>query len=301
MLHSLLEKRGILANEVNEMRERIKKIGFILLGNALVAFGISTLVLENNLISGGVTGIGITVSHYLGFNISFVVGIINVCLFLLGLLFLGKTFALSTLISTFAFPLLLEFFNTQNIFHHYCDDLLLAVVLAGCFIGIGTGLMIRNDASSGGMDIIAIILNRKCHIPVYLMVNVFDFSILCLQASFSDITLIVYSIVMVFVTSFMLNKTLTRGAKVVQLTIISDHYEAIKQMILMDLDAGVTAMYSEKGYSGNPTKVLMTIIPPVKLNHIKERIKKIDPEAFLVVASVDEVNGRGYTLVRKEQ
>ena len=64
---------------------------------------------------------------------------------------------------------------------------------------------------------------------------------------------------------------------------------------------GVTALYSEKGYSDNPTKVLMTIIPPRKLNPLKERIKALDPEAFLVVAAVDEVNGRGYTLVRQDQ
>ena len=101
------------------------------------------------------------------------VAILNIALFLMGWIFLGKRFAFSTLISTFAFPVLLEFFNTQVIFHHYCDDLLLAVILAGCFIGVGSGLMIRCGASSGGMDIIAIILNRYYAIPVYLMVNVF--------------------------------------------------------------------------------------------------------------------------------
>ena len=301
MLHSLGEKCDILATEVSKMKEKILKIGGILLGNALVAFGISTLVLENDLISGGVTGIGIAVHYFTGINISLVVAILNIALFLMGWIFLGKRFAFSTLISTFAFPVLLEFFNTQAIFHHYCDDLLLAVILAGCFIGVGSGLLIRCGASSGGMDIIAIILNRYYAIPVYLMVNVFDFSILCLQATFSATTTIIYSIVMVFVTSFMLNKTLTKGTKVVQLTIISDAHEAIKKMILQDMDAGVTALYSEKGYSDNPTKVLMTIIPPRKLNPLKERIKALDPEAFLVVAAVDEVNGRGYTLVRQDQ
>ena len=87
------------------MKERLVKIGLIILGNILVAFAISTLVLENELISGGVTGLGIVGNHYLGINISLVVGVINIGLFLLGLLFIGKKFALSTLISTFTFPL----------------------------------------------------------------------------------------------------------------------------------------------------------------------------------------------------
>ena len=280
------------------MKGKLLRIGTIILGNVFVAFAVSTLVLENQLISGGVTGLGIVTNHYTGINISLIVGIINVLLFLLGLFFIGKKCALSTLISTFAFPVLLEFFNTNAIFHNYCQDTLLAVVLAGCLVGIGVGLMIRSDASSGGMDIIAIILNRKLGIPVFIMVNVFDFIILCMQATFSNPTKILYSIVLVFVTSFMLNKTLTKGSKMVQLVVISDCHEMIKKMIIEEADAGVTSLYSQKGFNETDTKTLLTIIPPVKLTKIKEQIKLIDPVAFMVVATVDEVSGRGYTLER---
>ncbi|MFR8581354.1 MAG: YitT family protein [Thomasclavelia ramosa] len=280
------------------MKGKLLRIGTIILGNVFVAFAVSTLVLENQLISGGVTGLGIVTNHYTGINISLIVGIINVLLFLLGLFFIGKKFALSTLISTFAFPVLLEFFNTNAIFHNYCQDTLLAVVLAGCLVGIGVGLMIRSDASSGGMDIIAIILNRKLGIPVFIMVNVFDFIILCMQATFSNPTKILYSIVLVFVTSFMLNKTLTKGSKMVQLVVISDCHEMIKKMIIEEAEAGVTSLYSQKGFNETDTKTLLTIIPPVKLTKIKEQIKLIDPVAFMVVATVDEVSGRGYTLER---
>ena len=280
------------------MKGKLLRIGTIILGNVFVAFAVSTLVLENQLISGGVTGLGIVTNHYTGINISLIVGIINVLLFLLGLFFIGKKFALSTLISTFAFPVLLEFFNTNAIFHNYCQDTLLAVVLAGCLVGIGVGLMIRSDASSGGMDIIALILNRKLGIPVFIMVNVFDFIILCMQATFSNPTKILYSIVLVFVTSFMLNKTLTKGSKMVQLVVISDCHEMIKKMIIEEADAGVTSLYSQKGFNETDTKTLLTIIPPVKLTKIKEQIKLIDPVAFMVVATVDEVSGRGYTLER---
>ena len=280
------------------MKGKLLRIGTIILGNVFVAFAVSTLVLENQLISGGVTGLGIVTNHYTGINISLIVGIINVLLFLLGLFFIGKKFALSTLISTFAFPVLLEFFNTNAIFHNYCQDTLLAVVLAGCLVGIGVGLMIRSDASSGGMDIIAIILNRKLGIPVFIMVNVFDFIILCMQATFSNPTKILYSIVLVFVTSFMLNKSLTKGSKMVQLVVISDCHEMIKKMIIEEADAGVTSLYSQKGFNETDTKTLLTIIPPVKLTKIKEQIKLIDPVAFMVVATVDEVSGRGYTLER---
>lgn len=280
------------------MKERLLKIICIIFGNAIVAFAISTLVLENNLISGGATGLGIAINHYTGVNISLIVGIINVILFLLGLLFIGKKFALSTLISTFIFPFMLEFFNTNKIFHGYCDDVILAVIIAGCLLGIGTGLMIRAGASSGGVDVLAIILNKKMGIPVFIFVNIFDFSILCIQATFSNPTKILYSIIVVFVTSFMLNKTLTKGSKMVQLVVISDYHEMIKKMIIEEADSGVTSLYSQKGFYETDTKTLLTIIPPVKLAKIKERIKTIDPVAFMIVATVDEVNGRGYTMDR---
>ena len=280
------------------MKNKLFDLVVILVGNILVAFGISTLVLENNMISGGVTGIGIIFNHYLSLNISIVVGICNITLFIIGLLFMGKRFAFSTLVSTFTFPLLLEFFNMSTFLHGYCDDILLASILAGSLVGIGTGLMIRSGASSGGMDIIAIVLNKKIGVPVFMVVNTCDFIILCMQGVFSDSTIILYSIIFVFVTSFMLNKTLTKGSKMVQLMVISDYHEKIKKMIIEEADAGVTSLYSQKGFLETDTRTLLTIIPPVKLAKIKEKIRIIDPVAFMVVATVDEVSGRGYTLER---
>lgn len=280
------------------MKGKLINVFFILLGNIIAAFGISAFVLNNHMISGGVTGIGIIFNHFANLNISMVIAIINIGLFFIGLFFIGKQFALSTLISTFTFPVFLEFFNTHAFFSGYINDILLASILGGCLLGIGTGLMIRHDASSGGLDVIAIVINKKFGVPVFVLVNIFDFSILCLQTTFSDPTIIIYSLIFVFVTSFMLNRTLTKGSKMVQLVIISDAHEAIKQMIIEEADAGVTSLYSQKGLSETDTKTLLTIIPPVKLNHIKEQIKLIDPVAFMVVATVDEVSGRGYTIDR---
>lgn len=280
------------------MKDKIINIIVILIGNLLVSFGISTLILENKMISGGVTGIGIIFNHYLNLNISIIVGICNIGLFLIGLFFIGKKFAFSTLISTFTFPILLEFFNTNTIFHGYCDDILLAGILGGSLVGIGTGLMIRNGASSGGIDIVAIVLNKKIGIPVFIVINTCDFIILCLQGTFSRPTVILYSLIFVFITSYMLNKTLTKGSKMVQLMVVSDYHEIIKKMIIEEGDAGVTSLYSQKGFNETDTKTLLTIIPPVKLAKIKEQIKRIDPVAFMVVATVDEVSGRGYTIER---
>lgn len=100
-------------------------------------------------------------------------------------------------------------------------------------------------------------------------------------------------------TSIMLNKTLTSGTSLMQLVVMSDHYEDIKNMILHDHDAGVTLLASEKGYTSENSKLVLSVLPYRKLPAIKEKINTIDPLAFMIVSHVDEVGGKGFTLEKK--
>lgn len=281
------------------MKQKLLHIIYIVLGNLFIAFALSTLLLENSIIAGGVSGIGIILNHYFGTSISLGVGILNICLFVLGFLFLGKVFAMTTLVSTFLFPFLLEFFESQAVFHHYLDDPLLASVIAGCLIGIGIGLVLKANASTGGVDILAILLNKKWGIPVHIVLNITDLTVLLFQFSFSDTTHVIYGIVTVLATTIMLNKTLTAGTSLMQLVVISDQYEDIKDMILHDHDAGVTLLASEKGYTQENSKLILSVLPYRKLPGIKEKVNQIDPFAFMVVSHVDEVGGKGFTLERR--
>lgn len=281
------------------MKQKLLRIVYIVLGNVLIAFALSTLLLENHIIAGGVSGIGIVLNHYFGISISMCVAIINVFLFGLGFLFLGKVFAMTTLISTFLFPLVLEFFESQSVFHHYLNDPLLACIIAGVFIGVGIGLILKANASTGGVDILAILLNKKLGIPVHIILNGIDLTVLIFQISFNDPTHVIYGIVTVMVTSIMLNKTLTTGTSLMQLLVMSDQYEMIKNVILHDHDAGVTLLASEKGYTAEDSKLVLSVLPYRKLPAIKEKIRQIDPLAFIIVSHVDEVGGKGFTLEKK--
>lgn len=284
---------------MKNIKQNVKHVVYIVVGNILISFAISTLLLENKIIAGGVSGIGIILNHYFYLPISLCVGIMNVVLFFLGFLFIGKVFAMTTLASTFLFPLLLEFFENQPIFHGYLDDALLACVLAGCLIGVGIGLILKANASTGGVDILAIIFNKKLGVPVHIVLNCVDLIVLLLQITYNDTTHVIYGIVTVMLTSFMLNKTLTTGTSLIQLLVISDAYQDIKNMILHDLDAGVTLLASEKGYTNETSKLVLSIVPYRKLPSIKEKINQIDPLAFIVVSHVDEVGGKGFTFEKR--
>ncbi len=281
------------------MKQKLLNIAYIVLGNVLIAFAICTLVLENNIIAGGVSGIGVVLNHYLGLSVSLSVAIINIVLFGLGFIFMGKVFAMTTLLSTFLFPLALDFFESQTIFHHYLDDPLLACILAGCLTGIGIGLILRSNASTGGVDILAIVLNKKTGLPVHIILNDIDLIVLLLQFTFNDTTHVIYGIVTITISSVMLKKTLASGTSLMQLVVISDAYQEMRDMILYEEDAGVTLITSEKGYTKEDSKLILSILPYRKLPAVKEKILKIDPLAFIIVSHVDEVGGQGFTFAKR--
>lgn len=281
------------------MKQKILNLVYIIIGNIFIALAVNTLILENHIIVGGTSGIGNVLNHYFNIPVSLSVGCLNVCLFLVGLFFIGKRFAMTTLLSTFLFPIVLQFFETHAMFHHYLEDPLLAAILAACLVGVGIGLILKANASTGGVDILAILLNKKFGFPVHIVLNCIDLSILVLQFTFNDTTHVIYGIMIVMITAVVLNKTLTQGTSLVQLTVISDHYEDIKQSILHEFDAGVTLLASEKGFTQENSKLLLSVLPYRKLPAIKAKIHEIDPVAFVIVSHVEEVGGKGFTLEKR--
>ena len=117
MIQFIQEKCDKVQSEVIFLKQKIINFLYIFIGLTCMSFALSTLLFENNIIAGGVSGIGVVMNHYFGLNISLVVGALNISLFFLGLIILGKEFAMTTLVSTFVFPLLLEFFESQSLFH----------------------------------------------------------------------------------------------------------------------------------------------------------------------------------------
>ena len=281
------------------MKQKILNLVYIIIGNIFIALAVNTLILENHIIVGGTSGLGNVLNHYFNIPVSLSVGCLNVCLFLVGLFFIGKKFAMTTLLSTFLFPIILQFFETHSMFHHYLEDPLLAAILAACLVGVGIGLILKANASTGGVDILAILLNKKFGFPVHIVLNCIDLSILVLQFTFNDTTHVIYGIMIVMITAVVLNKTLTQGTSLVQLTVISDHYEDIKQSILHEFDAGVTLLASEKGFTQENSKLLLSVLPYRKLPAIKAKIHEIDPVAFVIVSHVEEVGGKGFTLEKR--
>lgn len=275
-----------------------KTIFEVLIGNAVLAFAIAVFILPNQMICGGVTGLSIIMEHYFHLPISITVLFINMILFVVGAAVLGRAFAMTTIISTFVFPAFLSLFQMIPNLQAFNQDLLLSSICAGILTGIGIGIVIKNGASTGGMDIPPLIINKKTGISVSICLYIMDTCILLLQAVFSDPMMILYGIMIVLMTSIVLNKVVLNGQQQIQLFIISKHYLCIREDLLHKADNGVTLFYITSGYEEQDLKGIMCITNNRKLHIINETIHNIDPEAFYTISYINEVKGRGFTIER---
>jgi len=227
--------------------------------------------------------------------------VFNVVMLLVGLAVIGKGFAATTLASTFLYPLFLEVCQKLTGHLTLTDDLLLCTVFSGLGIGIALGIVIRSGASTGGMDIPPLVLNRLLRIPVSVSMYAFDFCILLMQALFRPIENILYGIILVIIYTLVLDKMLLLGKSRIELKIVSGKYREITDAILKQVDRGVTLLKSEGGYLHQESQLVLSVISNRELIKVERLVRDIDPDSFMVVSRVSEVRGRGFSMKKQYQ
>lgn len=278
---------------------QLKSIFWILVGNTMYALAITIFILPNGLITGGTTGLALFFYHQFGVPLQGFVTVFNVVMFVLGAAVLGKKFALTTVISTFYYPFILSVFQSLTALGKVTEDNLLVVIFSGLLIGAGIGVVIRAGASTGGMDIPPLVLNKKMGLPVSMTMNGMDTAILLLQIVFTDKEMVLYGILLVLAYTSVLNRVLLLGQAKMQVKIVTERYEEINQAIARDLDRGVTLFRSRTGHLKRDGYVVMSVVNNRELVQLNQLIQKIDPQAFIVIHQVNEVRGRGFTLKKE--
>lgn len=271
----------------------------VILGNILYALTVKLFLMPADLMTGGTTGIALAVNHALEIPISYFVLVFNVVMLLVGLMVLGKKFAVTTIISTFAYPIFLEILNRLLGDVVLTEDLWLCTLFSGLGIGLALGLVIRAGASTGGMDIPPLVLNHYFRIPVSAGLYVFDFVILLFQAVYNPPEKVLYGIVLMLVYTFVLDKLLLIGTTRTEVKVVSKYHEQIRQAILQGLDRGVTMLNAESGYLCKQTQMVFSVISNRELPQIEKIIHDIDPDSLMVVSRVSEVRGRGFSMKKK--
>lgn len=276
------------------MNAKLKDLFWVLVGNSINAFAVAFFILPNDLSMGGGTGISLIVNHFFNIPISAFVLIFNIIMFLIGAAFLGKKFAVTTAISTFYYPFILAVFQKIIGSYSVTDDIFLNTFFAGLLMGLSLGIVVRAGASTGGMDIPPLVINKYFGVPVSAAMYAFGLIILAVQFTFKDAEKILYGIVLIMINSLVLDKMIVLGKQRVELQIISEKSEEIKRAIIEKVGRGVTMIYGETGYMGEKCDIVLTVVSNRQLLKTERIVKSIDPGSFVIINSVKEVAGKGF-------
>lgn len=284
-----------------QVRDLFKTLFYVLVGNAVLALSIKLFLIPADLPTDGATGLALIVNHYTGMSISLFVLIFNIIMLIIGWIILGTKFALSTIVSTFAYPLMLEICN--RIFGDYVisDNRILMALCAALGMGVALGIVIRAGSSTGGMDIPPLVLNKLFRTSVSGVMNLLGVIVLLLQVLYHSPEDLVYGGLVILLYTLVLDKLLIAGNSRTQLIISSDHLEEIREKILQDMDRGVTLLEAEGGYSRERKQLILSVISNREFPRVEKMIKSIDPECFIIINRVTEVSGRGFSLDKDYQ
>ena len=202
------------------LREQIARIFCVIAGNVIYALAVKFFLIPGGLVTGGSTGIALAVNHLSGISVSGFVLVFNVIMLAAGFFVLGSRFALTTIVSTFTYPSALEVLDRLFPGAFITDDVILCTLFSGLGIGVAVGVVIRAGASTGGMDVPPLILQKFCKVPVSVSLYVFDTCILLAQAFFTGAEKILYGIVLVMIYTMVIDKLMLLGTTQTEIKII---------------------------------------------------------------------------------
>lgn len=266
-----------------------------ILGNILFALVLKLFLLPAELVTSGATGIAIAAHELMGLSVSGTLLALNVIMLAIGWALLGKAFALSTLLSTFLGPIALAFWEHLLGSYTITEDLFLCTIFSGLGIGLSLGIVLRAGSSTGGMDIPPLVLKRYFGIPVSLSFYVLDILVLMLQSVVYSPERILYGIVVVILSTMVMDRMLLLGTTRTEVKVISAHSQKIRAAILAEVERGVTMLHGETGYTNRQTEIVLSVIYNRELPKLERIIHEIDPESFLIINRISEVKGLGFT------
>ena len=262
----------------------------IFAGSVLCAIALKGILVPKQFLAGGLTGLSLLVHYALPFlPLGLIYFILNIPLIVIGWRFIGRRFCLYSIAGVFIFSAVIFF--PYPLFP--IQDMILSAITAGLITGAGSGIILRSLGSAGGLDILTIFLYKKFSIRPGMFVLVFNAVLLLAAALRIPLEMVLYTLVYLYVSTEFMNFVLIGLSQRKALMIISPKWKEISQEIMERLQRGVTVVEGEGGYTGNPLQILYTVISFAELSRFKEMIRKIDPEAFVVVTDTLEVMGKG--------
>ncbi|HEY8348151.1 MAG TPA: YitT family protein [Symbiobacteriaceae bacterium] len=269
----------------------------VILGNFLVAVAYQWFFGPHHLVSGGVGGVALLLWQIFGWSTGLQVLVYNIPILLWGQKYLGRKFLLLTVLGIVSLSGILAVLPVQAVIP---DDQMLNAIFGGIVLGAGTGLAIRSGGSTGGLDVLAVALNRRYSIPAGDVMLAVNAVIVSLAGLHNDLKVVLYTLIAMFVSGKMVD-AVTAATSKKTILVVTDKAEQIARRVNEEMVRGVTILDATGAYSGAPRKILLCTVTRYELAQCKEIVAAVDPGAFLVVLSTDEVFGRfhGYSLLKR--
>ena len=269
-------------------RQALWNLLLITVGSAIFALAVNGILVPQKFVSGGVVGLAL-IFHYLlpAFPVAWLYFLFNLPLYAVGWMFVGRRFFVYSIFGLVIFSLAVDWIRVPLPVH----DPILSAILAGIMCGAGAGLVLRSWGSGGGTDILSVILLDRFSIRLGSTVLGFNVIVLTAAAVLFSLEGALYTLVYMYVSSAVLDLVVTGLSQRKAVFIISSHWQEILETVLHEIRRGVTIIRGQGGFTGKEEQILYTVIAFRELPRLKERVKRVDPRAFVVVQDTLEVMG----------
>lgn len=272
-----------------KVKQSLLDILSLVFGSALIALAFNIFVIPNDLVSGGIGGLAIITNHFTGWSVGLLILLYNIPIMVWARRELNPRFIIYTIIAVFLQSLFLSYMNDLE---PYTNDVLLASIFGGILIGIGGGIIIKQRGSSGGVDVIAIVLRKKLGISLGTVSSSASLIVISLAILIYGLEPGMYTIVSLLVSGLALDLVQEGLNKKHTAMIVSDRSQELKEAIMFQLHRGVTLVHGAGGFENTEKDIIFCVVNQFELAGLKELITKIDHKAFMTISETTEVLGR---------
>ena len=275
----------------------IKRFLIINFGLLIMTCGLYFFLIPSNLAVGGATGLALVISALLPqIPMGVILAIINVILFIMAFIFIGKDFGGYTIYASFALSAIIAFFELiMPMAEPFTDDLFINLIFGILIAGVGMGFVFNQNASTGGTDIVAKIINKYSKIDIGKSLLISDFLITLFAAYVFGPRHGMYALLGIGINSFVIDTMISGFNVKINMNIISKEMDLINKFILEEIDRGTTIYHASGGYSKDEKHILNTIVSRSEYIKIRDYVRQVDDKAFLSIYKITEVEGQGFT------
>lgn len=278
---------------MSNKKELLIRIAFVLLGSFLNSIAINLFIIPHKLLSGGVAGIAIIVQYLANIPSGYLILALNIPIFIYGMREVDRDFIIFSIIGTFSLSAFLVL--TAGIRKYLIvDDILLSSIFAGVIGGFGAGIVFRNRASMGGVDIIAVAIKRRSGINISTISLGINVVIVFIGLFINRIEIALYTLITMYISSVVINRVIEGFDRKKLLLIVTEKEKEVSSIIMEELGRGVTYLYGEGAYTGENKRIIYCIVTLNQIVKVKKMVQDIDPTSFISVIDAAEVQGKGF-------